>query len=579
MPPDTSLSLFELLSAELGSRLPPIQATKATLVDVSHLLEDLVISERLPAVICTGFQESSHWRAETERYREMAKIAHQICIFAGGTLPREDDQHQIHVTLRGPDALRQEWFLLVLTHEFSALLCGRDQLAQVTDEGDRVFATLWSFDPQMIELVVPVLRAVVARERPDRLADLDEAFVRFPPTAPDPRLLTQLTTQLIDDLGRQHRARLRLERTLAYESRLRSLGQLISGVAHELNNPLHSILGFGSLLTADPLLSPAARTDIQHIVAAAERARAIVQNLLQLSRIDSESMLTLHLSDLIERTLVFVRADQEAAGVQLTVTIEPSLPPVTVSQIRIQQLLINLLTNALQALEQHGGSRMIQLDVKRAPNDMVALVVSDSGPGIPPEIQEHVFEPFFTTKPVGEGTGLGLSIVKTIVEEHHGTISLTSSPQTGTAFTILLPVGTGGHLLIDVAQPAQGQERILVIDDDPQVKVVVQRVLERAGYQVRAESSAGDALTVLATESFDVIISDLMMPGVDGLSFYQRLLNQAPQLVERLIFITGDATRPAIQAFLQQAMRPILIKPFLPIELLTTVRQTIENSR
>lgn len=575
---DASLSLFELLKAELGSRLPPIQATKATLVDVSHLLEDLVLSERLPAVICTGFQESSYWKAETERYREMAKIAHQICIFAGGTLPREDDQHQIHVTLRGPDALRQEWFLLVLTHKFSALLCGRDQLATVTEEADRLFATLWSFDPEMIAQVVPVLRDVVARERPDRLADLEDAFQRFPPVTPDARLLTLLTTQLIDDLGRQHHARIRLERTVAYDSRLRSLGQLISGVAHELNNPLHSILGFGSLLTADPLLPSAARTDIQHIVSAAERARAIVQNLLQLSRTNSESMTTLHLSDLIERTLVFVRADQEAAGVQLSVMIEQGLPPVTVNQVRIQQLLINLLTNALQALEEHAGSRMIQLSVKRAANGMVALIISDNGPGIPAQIHEHVFEPFFTTKPVGEGTGLGLSIVKTIVEEHHGTISLSSSPQAGTTFTILLPVGTGGHAMIDDAQPTQGQERILVIDDDPQVKVVVQRVLERAGYYVHAESSAQQALTVLAAESFDVIISDLMMPVVDGVSFYHRLLDQAPQLVQRLIFITGDATRPTIQAFLQQAMRPILIKPFLPIELLTTVRQIIESN-
>lgn len=575
MDADATLSLFTLLTQNLGPPLVPIQATKATLVDVSHALEDLVLTERLPAMIFTGFQESSHWREETARYRELAGVAHQICIFAGGELPPEDDQRHIHVRLRGPDPLRQEWFLLVLTGRFAAVLCGRDLLAPALSESDRRFATLWSFEPAIVSSILTLLREVVARERPDRLIDLEDSTRRFPPPPPDARLMTRFTTQLIDSLTHQHQARLHLERVLAYESRLRALGQVLSGVAHELNNPLQGILGFASLIAEDPALGLEVVGDARHIIEAAQRAQSIVQTLLQLARPSSDQRGVTDLALLVERTLIFVRSDVETYGIQLTFEATPGIKAIAANAVRLQQLLINLLTNAIQALANHPPPRLIQIRVTAPTPDSVELVIRDNGSGIPSHLHEQVFEPFFTTKPVGEGTGLGLSIVRTIVEEHAGTITLESKGVGGTAFYIRFPAVnlTPPEADVDSATPAPG--RILVIDDDPQVNALIVRVLERAGYSVHAEQNPETALDRLSRESFDAVICDLLMPGLNGMELYEKLIARNPALVQRLIFITGDATRPTTHAFLEGSGRPYVLKPFTPKQLLEVLGQVL----
>jgi|GEM_PF-1739687 len=567
------LSLFALLSAELGAQLAPLQATKATLVDVSHVLEELVLSQRLPAVIFTGFQESSHWREETVRYRELANVAHQICIFAGGELPAEDDQRQIHVRLRGPDPLRQEWFLLVLTQSFAAVLCGRDQQAPAPSESDRTFDTLWSFSPAIITQTLTLLHSVVARERPDRLPDLEDAIRRFPPPSPDADLITRFTTWLIDDLTRQHQARQHLERKLAYASRLSALGQVVSSVAHELNNPLQSILGFASLVIDEPRLDAPTRTDIQHIIDAAQRAQVIVHELLHLARPVTDGFVATNLSELLTHTLVFVRADLQRHGIALSITAPPNLPPIQANPARFQQLLINLLTNALQALARHPGPRQIHLEVALASPEEVELVITDTGPGIPLELQERIFEPFFTTKPVGEGTGLGLGIVRTIVSEHKGRISVRSVPGRGAAFHLRFPITAPGSVASRTPALAPGQGGVLVIDDDPQVIHLLERVLSRTGYYVQAERDPMAALERLLQDSYDVIILDLMMPQMSGMELYERLMQRSPALARRLLFITGDATRSASRAFLDGTGQPYLLKPFTAQQLLAAVRR------
>jgi signal transduction histidine kinase/CheY-like chemotaxis protein len=570
-PAPPSLSLFDLLAAELGVRLDPIQATKATLVDVSHSLEDLVITERLPAMIFTGFQESGHWREETARYRDLAGVAHQICIFAGGELPIEQDQRQIHVRLHGPDPLRQEWFLLVLTEQFAAVLCGRDQLTPAPSESDRRFDTLWTFEPALVTRTLELLRAVVARERPDRLADLDAAAARFPPPQPDARLMTLFTTRLINDLTQQQQARLHIERVLAYDSRLRSLGQVLSGVAHELNNPLQSILGFASLIADAPAPGPETSADASHIVAAAERAQQIVQSLLQLARPVAVGVTAIDIAALAENTLIFVRTDLDSYSVQVQISASPPQVIAHVNPVRIQQLLINLFTNAIQALARHPAPRLITLQITGDAAGGMELVVRDNGPGIPAHLHERVFEPFFTTKPVGEGTGLGLSIVRTIVQEHGGTIAVESAPGYGTSFLIRFPSAAGGaQKEADPALPA-GRGAVLVIDDDAQVNALITRVITRAGYEVQAETNPLKARERLAHSNYAVIICDLLMPAMSGMELYEELMQVNPSLARRLIFVTGDATRPTTQAFLEGVGRPYLLKPFTAKQLLAAL--------
>jgi signal transduction histidine kinase len=568
------LSLFALLIDRLGDQLAPIQTTKAALVDVSHLLEDLVLQERLPAVIFTGFQESSYWRQETARYRELAGVAHQLCIFAGGNLPIEDDQREIHVRLRGPDPLRQEWFLLVLTESFAALLCGRDSQAVAANEAERAFETLWSFQPEIITSTLILLQSVVARERPDRSADLMIAIERFPPPQPDARLMTLFTARLVNDLTRQHQARLRLERTLAYESRLRTLGQVISGVAHELNNPLQSVLGFADLLLEDPMLARA-HDDLTHIVAAADRARSIVQNLLQLSRPVTDSMQVIDLGMLIQQTLIFVQADLKASQTILHFEIEPNLPLAHINPNRIQQLLINLLTNAIQALERWPQPHEITIDLSRGNGHILLLTISDNGPGIPPELHERIFEPFFTTKPVGQGTGLGLSIVQTIVTEHRGILTLASQIGRGTRFMIQLPTANAAATSASAIVSQAGRGHILLVDDDPQIRKLIERLLTNDGYGVQSAANGAVALTLLAQSRFDAIICDVLMPDMDGMAFYEQLYNLLPALIPRLIFITGDATRPITRAFLQGTGAICLLKPFTPAALRAALQQVL----
>ena len=200
-----NLSLFDLLIDHLGHTLPVVRATKTTLVHLSHALEDIVLEDRLPALVFTGFQESSYWAKETARYKELAAHARQVCIFSGGPLPPEQHASEVRIQLASGDQLRQEWFLAVLSESFSALLCGQDAHARVDAEAYREFDTIWTFDPHHINPVLDLLESVVAHYRPDSLETLRAARREFPPVAPDPHLVTRLTLDLVRFEEKLHR--------------------------------------------------------------------------------------------------------------------------------------------------------------------------------------------------------------------------------------------------------------------------------------------------------------------------------------------------------------------------------------
>ncbi len=226
--PPLDISLFELFQNAFSSRLTPLRATKVTLVDISHSLEELVIADRLPAMVFTGFQESSYWRKEAARYLAMAGIAHSISIFAGGMPPEAPNSNYIHVKLSYQDTLRQEWFLVVLTHHFSALLCGRDRLEEVTEEAERAFDTLWTFEPDLISDLVLLLARVIEHYRPERHAALLEGLKNFPPLQPDARYVTLLTARVVNHLERQYSAqRQRLSGGTGDQKSLVEVGQEI----------------------------------------------------------------------------------------------------------------------------------------------------------------------------------------------------------------------------------------------------------------------------------------------------------------------------------------------------------------
>lgn len=224
-------SLYHSIREIVAPDVEPFMATKTTLVDLSHTLEDCILRNQLPSVIFTGFQESSHWRAETQRYLELANIATAVCIFAGGTPPVPEERH-IAVTLAPSDPLRQEWFLLVLTEWFCALLCGLDNQLPVAEEGDRSFETLLTFQPEVIDKAIDFLIPAVHRYRPDRAAELEQARRRFPPRAPAGPFFTQIVSEIVSHMQRRNdrQRQLLLELQALYEQQ-RTLEDTIAQLA------------------------------------------------------------------------------------------------------------------------------------------------------------------------------------------------------------------------------------------------------------------------------------------------------------------------------------------------------------
>jgi DICT domain-containing protein len=233
--------------------------TKASLVHLSHTLEDLVIRHRLPALIFTGFQESSHWRKETERYRALAGVAKQVCIFAGRPLPADSAAGALQITLAPGDPFRQEWFLLILSNELSALLCGLDQAEPTEIEGQRTFETLWSFEPGPIHVALEVVEAALGQYAPNKLAELRAARQTYTPGPPTSTLLGELMQEMIGFESRLYRelshheqtqkAKEALEAQLKQEQDMLTFkDQLLTAVSHEFRTPLSIIMTSAEIL-------------------------------------------------------------------------------------------------------------------------------------------------------------------------------------------------------------------------------------------------------------------------------------------------------------------------------------------
>ncbi|MDW8404119.1 MAG: DICT sensory domain-containing protein, partial [Chloroflexus sp.] len=235
-------SLYRTMREVLAPEVVPFMATKTTLVDLSHTLEDCILRNRLPSVIFTGFQESSHWRAETQRYLELANIASAVCIFAGGIPPSPEEQH-IAVTLEPSDPLRQEWFLLILTEWFCALLCGLDNQLPAATEADRSFETLLTFQPEAIAQALDVLIPTVNRYRPDRAIELEQARQRFPPRAPAGPYLTQIVAEIVSHMQRRNDQQRQLMRDMqALNEQQRTLEETIAQLAAPVVPLLEGVL-------------------------------------------------------------------------------------------------------------------------------------------------------------------------------------------------------------------------------------------------------------------------------------------------------------------------------------------------
>jgi len=423
----------------------------------------------------------------------------------------------------------------------------------------------------------------------------------FQMARPSPRVLERAARPVLDLLGRQL-GRVEVYRDLTAQrvfhskllqtEKLAALGQMVSGVAHELSNPLTSIMGYAQRLLARQDL-PGRTEEVRQIYQEAERAGTILRQLLLNARETLPERRPVSLNQIVQRVMDLHGFSLAAEKIRVELDLAPALPFVQGDPGHLQQVLMNLVGNARHALEQHGQGGTIRLRTTRIGERRVLLEVADNGPGIPQAILARIFDPFFTTKPAGVGTGLGLAIVLSVVREHGGQVHVLSPPQGGAVFQIELPTAAETaqdeaaglplpawkNLLPEAAEAASRENRfapalqsgkgarVLVVEDEPTVARLIADVLEDEGMQVEVLLDGREALDRAARQSFDLVICDMKMPGLDGQHFYKSLERSGNPLRERFLFVTGDIVAAQTREFLERNHLPHVAKPFRVEEL------------
>jgi signal transduction histidine kinase/ActR/RegA family two-component response regulator len=416
-------------------------------------------------------------------------------------------------------------------------------------------------------------------------------------TASDEQLLTTLAAQaavalenarLVHDLQKSLLDLKQTQSQLIQSAKLSAIGQLIAGVAHELNNPLTAVMGYTQLVQTTPGLNPSVQRDMQKIYDQADRAAKIVQNLLTFAREYRAERQAVDVNEVLRRILDLRRYQLQVENIVIETELSPDNLITWADGNQLQQVFLNLINNAQDAMVAHRDGGYLRLVTGRE-GDQVRVDVIDNGPGFSPEALQHLFEPFFTTKEVGRGTGLGLSICFGIVSEHGGEIQVHSEPHKGTTMTVLLPAAHQEQLrsLADTDDEAPLAShsahhpscRILVVEDERDIAQLLQRLLLDQGYEAVLAANGEEALRELEADdrSFDLIISDIKMPGLGGCELYARLEDIAPEMCRRILFITGDTLSSGTSAFLQHRDLPHLDKPFTMVELTRAMEQILNE--
>jgi PAS domain S-box-containing protein len=369
---------------------------------------------------------------------------------------------------------------------------------------------------------------------------------------------------------------------LLQAEKMAALGQTISGVAHELNNPLATILSWAERLTQKGSLDASVRRGLDIILSESERSARIVRTLLTFARKRQTTRAMVDVNQVVRETLALRAYEQRVTNISVIDALASGLPPAFADGHQVQQVLLNLIINAEQAMLSASGRGVLVVrtwhDIEA---EMVVLEINDDGPGIAEELQPKIFDPFFTTKEVGKGTGLGLTVAYAIIQEHGGRIRLESRPGAGASFYVELPVAgaaipgppasLGRKTPIEVIEGAS----ILVVEDEAALAAAVSESLREAGYVVEHAADGEQALLRVQARSFDVVICDLKMPRLDGKAFFRKLSTTSPKLAKRVIFVTGDVAGIDAENFLDESGCRWLAKPFRLADLLKAVKETL----
>jgi len=486
------------------------------------------------------------------------------------------------------------------------ILMASDRLAAIFGLESRRLLEFVSIDALIASLAYQFLRpAETAARWRERVRQGDEAsWDEFELVRPSRKIVERFARPLYKPDGtrlgwlevyRDITGQRLIQSKLMQTEKMAALGQLVSGIAHELNNPLTSIQGYAQLLLSRRS-GPERMGDALRISQEAERAGRIVKNLLLFSRETKAERRAVQLNEVIERTLALRAYELKLQNIEVELSLDPGLPRTLADAAQLQQVVLNLIVNAEQAIVAGRGEEArngrILIRTRRLAGDRLAMEVSDDGPGIPPEIAPRIFDPFFTTKPPGVGTGLGLSIVYGIVQEHGGEVTVDSLPGRGATLTVELPaLSVSGfdyaseepaiEARTAVAMPLQAPERttarkqILIVEDEPTVAELIADVLAEEGHSVDTLLDSREALGRLEEKRYSLLICDLKMPYVDGPGLYRALVRRENPMQHRVLFVTGDTMAPRTLEFLKSSGLPYLAKPFLVEELKEAVRQAL----
>lgn len=444
-------------------------------------------------------------------------------------------------------------------------------LTQIEPDGPPLACSLESGGQLLGVLAVTSRRAREFRADEERLLTVlaDHGAVAIE----NAKLYGRLQAQL-EDLSRAQTQLLQTEKIAA-------MGQLLAGVAHELNNPLAVVMGRAELL-ARQVQETSVGASVEKLIAAAERCARIVKNFLALARQHEPERSLVHLNSVVGEAVELLAYPLRADGVELRLNLPSDLPPIWADPHQLHQVLVNLVTNAHHAMRGVPPPRRLTIttavDRRR---ERVVLQVGDSGSGIPAEIRARIFDPFFTTKPPGQGTGLGLSLCYSIIESHRGSIAVEDEPGGGARFVIELPLEARDDPG-QVAQPAHPEpvirdKTILVVDDEVEIADVLGQILGVDGHTVDLAPNGVVALQRLAERTYDLVVSDLRMPEMDGPTLYREVQQRYPALCTRFVFLTGDALGAAME-FVTQSGAPTLSKPFAAIDVRRVVQRAFAAS-
>ena len=403
--------------------------------------------------------------------------------------------------------------------------------------------------------------------------------------------LGQTFNQMTQDI---ERSQLELQKTvttlkttqaqLVQSEKLSAVGEFVAGVAHELNNPLAAVMGFSEMLK-DADVPENHRRHLDLIFKSATRCRKIVQSLLSFARRHQPERKPVAVNKLIEEVLEIVAYQLRTSNVEVECRFAPNLPLVLADGHQIQQVVLNLINNARQAIEAHQQSGRITIKTELQ-NGLIKIAIQDDGPGIAPEHLTRIFDPFFTTKEVGKGTGLGLSLCYGLVREHGGNIAVSSEPGQGAAFTIELPA-TDDLAPVDAPTPAPATradlqegagKKVLLVDDEHILLEMIRDGLKRRGYEVITANNGEAALRELHQHQIDAICSDIKMPGLNGRQLYEWIRASRPEIARRIIFMTGDIINQPLQMFLEQEHLTCLNKPFAVADLLQAIKKIVHET-